>query len=86
MFIGLRGTFAVTSKEDLAKVLGPTLETLKTKDYQRSEFIETHLRPLLTTWPWRVESQYGIEHPGLSLSEYPSATWYISLAARGSSL
>jgi hypothetical protein len=33
-----------------------------------------------------VESQYGIEHPGLSLSEYPSATWYISLAARGRSL
>src|SRR6266516_4799485 len=46
MFIGLRGTFAVTSREDLAKVLGPTLEALKTKDYQRSEFIETQLTTL----------------------------------------
>ena len=43
MFIGLRGTFAVTRREDLAKVLGPTLETLKNKDYQRSEFIEIQL-------------------------------------------
>jgi hypothetical protein len=41
MFIGLRGTFAVANREDLARVLGPTLEMLKTKDYQRSEFIET---------------------------------------------
>jgi hypothetical protein len=46
MFIGLRGTFAVTSREDLAKVLGPTLETLKTKDYQRSEFTEIQLTML----------------------------------------
>ena len=84
MFIGLRGTFAVTSREDLAKVLGPTLETLKTKDYQRSEFIEIQLTTLTdNTALARGVSQYGIEHPELSLSEYPSATWYISLAARG---
>ena len=47
MFIGLRGTFAVMSREDMAKVLGPTLEALKTKDYQRSEFIETQLTTLI---------------------------------------
>jgi hypothetical protein len=46
MFIGLRGTFAVANREDLAKVLGPALEALKTKDYQRSEFIETQLTTL----------------------------------------
>jgi hypothetical protein len=46
MFIGLRGTFAVTSRDDLAKVLGPTFEMLKTKDYQRSEFIESQLTTL----------------------------------------
>jgi len=46
MFIGLRGTFAVANREDLARVLGPTLEMLKTKDYQRSEFVETQLTTL----------------------------------------
>jgi hypothetical protein len=46
MFIGLRGTFAVANREDLARVLGPTLELLKTKDYQRSEFIETQVTTL----------------------------------------
>jgi hypothetical protein len=46
MFIGLRGTFAVANREDLATVLGPTLEMLKTKDYQRSEFIEAQLTTL----------------------------------------
>ena len=40
MFIGLQGTFAVANREDLARVLGPTIGALKTKDYQRSEFIE----------------------------------------------
>jgi|SRR5215475_11154939 len=46
MFVGLRGTFAVRNREDLAGVLGPTIETLKTKDYQRSEFIEPQLTML----------------------------------------
>ena len=40
MFIGLRGTFAVANREDLARVLGPTIEALKTKDYQCIEFID----------------------------------------------
>lgn len=43
MFIGLQGTFAVANRDDLAKVLGPTFETLKAKGYQRSEFIEPQL-------------------------------------------
>ena len=43
MFIGLGGTFAVANRDDLAKVLGPIIETLRTKDYQRSEFIEPQL-------------------------------------------
>jgi hypothetical protein len=30
MFIGLKGTFAVASREDLARVLGPTIEALQT--------------------------------------------------------
>jgi len=46
MFIGLRGTFAVANREDLARVLGPTFEALKTKNYQRSEFIEPQLTTL----------------------------------------
>lgn len=40
MFIGLQGAFAVANREDLAKVLGPTFAALRTKDYQRSEFVE----------------------------------------------
>ena len=43
MFIGLQGTFAVVNREDLGKVLGPTLDTLRNKDYQRSEFVEPEL-------------------------------------------
>lgn len=46
MFIGLRGTFAVTNREDLARVLGPTIDALRTKDYQRSEFIEPQVTTL----------------------------------------
>ena len=46
MFIGLQGTFAVANREDLAKVLGPVIEALRTKDYQRSEFIEPQLTTL----------------------------------------
>jgi len=46
MFLGLRRTFAVANREDLARVLGPTFETLKTKNYQRSEFIEPQLTTL----------------------------------------
>jgi hypothetical protein len=40
MFIGREGTFAVANRGDLAKVLGPIIEALRTKDYQRSEFME----------------------------------------------
>ena len=47
MFIGLRGTFAVANREDLARVLGPTFEALKAKNYQRSEFIEPQLTTLM---------------------------------------
>jgi hypothetical protein len=38
MFIGLQGTFVVANREDLARVLGPIIEALRTRDYQRSEF------------------------------------------------
>jgi hypothetical protein len=44
MFIGLQGTFAVANREDLARVLGPIFETLKTKHYKRSEFLEPQSR------------------------------------------
>ena len=40
MFVGLHGTFAVTNREDFARVLGPAIEALKSQDYQRSEFLE----------------------------------------------
>ena len=43
MFIGLRGTFAVANREELARVLGPTLETLRSRHFQRSEFMEPQL-------------------------------------------
>ena len=46
MFIGLRGTFAVLNREQLAGVLGPTLETLRAKHFQRSEFMEPQLTAL----------------------------------------
>lgn len=46
MFIGLRGTFAVANREDLARVLGPAIAALKAKDYQRSEFVEPELKTL----------------------------------------
>ena len=46
MFVGLQGTFAVANRDDLAKVLGPVIEALKTRDYQRSEFIEPQLTTL----------------------------------------
>lgn len=46
MFIGLQGTFAVANREDLVRVLGPIVETLRTKDYQRSEFLEPQLTTL----------------------------------------
>lgn len=46
MFIGLEGTFAVANREDLARVLGPIVERLKTQDYQRSEFMEPQLTTL----------------------------------------
>jgi hypothetical protein len=46
MFIGRRGTFAVLNREQLAGVLGPTLETLRAKRFQRSEFMEPQLTAL----------------------------------------
>ena len=46
MFIGLQGTFAVANRDDLAKVLGPIIDALRTKDYQRSEFVEPQLTTL----------------------------------------
>ena len=46
MFIGLRGTFAVANREELARVLGPTLETLRSRHFQRSEFMEPQLTAL----------------------------------------
>lgn len=46
MFIGRRGTFAVANREDLARVLGPAIEALRSKDYQRSEFLEPQLTTL----------------------------------------
>ena len=46
MFIGLQGTFAVANREDLAKVLGPTIQALETRDYQRSDFLEPQLTTL----------------------------------------
>lgn len=46
MFIGLRGTFAVANREDLTRVLGPAIEALRTKNYQRSAFIEPQLTAL----------------------------------------
>lgn len=46
MFIGLRGTFAVANRDDLGRVLGPAIAALKTKDYQRSEFLEPQLTTL----------------------------------------
>jgi hypothetical protein len=46
MFIGLQGTFAVANRDDLARVLGPAIEALRTKDYQRSEFLEPQLTTL----------------------------------------
>jgi len=45
-FVGLRGTFAVANREDLERVLGPTFEALKSKNYQRSEFIEPQFTTL----------------------------------------
>jgi ketosteroid isomerase-like protein len=46
MFIRLRGTFAVANREELARVLGPTFETLRSKHFQRSEFMEPQLTAL----------------------------------------
>ena len=46
MFIGLQSTFAVASREDLARVLGPVIELLRTKDYQRSEYLEPQVTNL----------------------------------------
>ena len=40
LFIGHKTTIPAANREDLARVLGPIIEALKTKDYQRSEFIE----------------------------------------------
>jgi hypothetical protein len=46
MFIGLQGTFSIANREDLARVLGPIIEALRSKNYQRSEFLEPQLTTL----------------------------------------
>jgi hypothetical protein len=46
VFIGLQGTFAVANREDPARVLGPVIEVLRTRDYQRSEYLEPHVTTL----------------------------------------
>jgi hypothetical protein len=46
MLIGRQGTFAVATPQDLAQVLGPVIETLRSKDYRRSEFLEPQLTAL----------------------------------------
>jgi hypothetical protein len=89
MFIGLRGTFAVANREDLARVLGPTLEILKTKDYQRSEFIETQVTTLTdnTALVRGVAVRYRaagteLERVSISYLIYQSAAaWKIAVVA-----
>jgi hypothetical protein len=89
MFIGLRGTFAVANREDLARVLGPTLEMLKTKDYQRSEFIETQLTTLTdnTALVCGVAVRYRASGPELErvpisyLVHQSGAAWKIAVVA-----
>src|SRR5579859_6814470 len=89
MFIGLRGTFAVANREDLARVLGPTLEILKTKDYQRSEFIETQVTTLTdnTALVRGVAVRYRasgaeLERVSISYLVYQSgAAWKIAVVA-----
>jgi len=49
MFIGRQGTFAVANRDDLASVPGPVIEALRTKDYQRSEFLEPQFTTLTET-------------------------------------
>ena len=40
MFISPQGTWAVANREDLVRVLDSVIAPLRTKDYQRSEFLE----------------------------------------------
>jgi hypothetical protein len=49
MFIGLQGTYAVANREDLVRVLGPAVEVLRSKGYQRSEFVEPEFTTLTET-------------------------------------
>lgn len=89
MFVGLQGTFAVASREDLARVLGPIVETLKTKDYQRSEFLE----PQLTTVTENTDLVRGVavryRASGTELERVPvsylmhqaGAAWKIAVVA-----
>ena len=89
MFIGLRGTFAVASREDLARALGPTIEALKTKDYQRSEYIEPQLTTLTenTALVRGVAARYRVS--GAELERVPvsylmhrtGAAWKIAVVA-----
>ena len=46
MFIAPQGTYAVANREDLAKVVGPVIEALKTQDYRYSEFIDPQVTTL----------------------------------------
>ena len=89
MFIGLQGTFAVANREDLARVLGPTFDALKTKNYQRSEFIE----PQLTTLTENTALVRGVavryQASGTELGRVPisymvhqtGGTWKIAVVA-----
>ena len=46
MFIGRQGTFVIANREDLARVSGPVIEALRTKDYERGESWNLKLQPL----------------------------------------
>jgi hypothetical protein len=89
MFIGRQGTFAVANPEDLARVLGPVIETLRTKDYRRSDFLE----PQLTTLGENTVLVRGVavryRASGAELERVPisyvvhqaGATWKIAVVA-----
>ena len=91
MFMGLQGTFAVANREDLVKVLGPTVEALRTKDYQRSEFLE----PQFTTVTENTVLVRGVavryRASGAELERVPvsylvhrtGAAWKIAVVAAG---
>ena len=74
LFIGDQGAFPAANREDLARVLGPIIDALKTIDYQRSEFVEPQLTTLAENTTLVRGVPHGIESRGQSLSECPSVT------------